>query len=140
MQVQPYLNFNGNAKEAFAFYAKALKGTIQFMMTNGEVPPDSGIPPCSPESKDKIMHASLSVGDAIIMGADAPPNHYKKPVGFSVSLQINDIAEAERVYKELSEGSPQILCPIGQTFWAARFAMFYDRFDIPWMINCNPAT
>ena len=139
MQVQPYLNFNGNAKEAFEFYAKALNGTIQMMMTNADVPPDSGMPPCPAELKDRIMHASLAVGDAIIMGADAPPNHYKKPVGFSVSLQINDIAEAERVYKELSAGSSQIMMPIGQTFWAARFAMFYDQFDIPWMINCNPA-
>jgi len=138
MQVQPYLNFNGNAKEALEFYAKVLKGTIQMMMTHGELPSDSGMPPIAPEWKDKIMHAALAVGDAVIMGSDAPPNHYKKPVGFSVSLQINDIAEAERVYKELSAGSQQIMMPIQQTFWAARFAMFYDRFDIPWMINCNP--
>jgi PhnB protein len=138
MQVQPYLNFNGNAKEAFEFYAKVLKGSIQMMMTHGELPPDSGMPPIAPEWKDKIMHTSLSIGDGVLMGSDAPPNHYKKPVGFSVSLQINDVAEAERVFKELSEGSTQIMVPIAPTFWAARFAMFYDRFDIPWMINCNP--
>ena len=138
MQIQPYLNFDGDAKEAFEFYARVLKGTILMMMTHGDVPPDAGMPPGAPEWKDKIMHVSLAVGDAIVMGSDAPPNHYKKPVGFSVSLQINDIAEAERIYKELSEGSSQIMMPIGPTFWAARFAMFYDRFDIPWMINCNP--
>lgn len=139
MQIQPYLNFSGNCREAFEFYAKALNGKIQMMLTHSEVPADAGMPPCAPEWENKIMHTSLAVGDAILMGADAPPDHYKKPVGFSVNLQINNIAEAERVYKELSEGSPQILMPMAQTFWAARFAMFYDRFHIPWMINCNPA-
>lgn len=139
MQIQPYLGFDGNCKEALEFYAKVLKGNIQMMLTHADIPADSGMPPATPEWRDKIMHATLAVGDAIFMGADAPPNHYKKPVGFSVSLQINDIAEAERIYKELSADSTEIMMPLQKTFWAARFAMFYDRFNIPWMINCNPA-
>jgi len=138
MQIQPYLSFNGNCKEAFEFYAKALNGTIQMMLTHAEIPADAGMPPCAPDWEDKIMHTSLSVGDAILMGADAPPPHYKKPHGFSVNLQINNVDEAERVYKALTDGSTQIMMPIGPTFWATRFAMFHDRFDIPWMINCNP--
>lgn len=136
MQIQPYLGFDGNCKEAFEFYAKVLNGKIESLFTHADAPPEMNI---TPEWRDRIMHARLSVGEGVLMGADAPPDHYKKAVGFSVNLQINDIAEAERVYGELSAGSPQIMMPLQQTFWAARFGMFYDRFDIPWMINCNPA-
>jgi len=138
MQIQAYLGFNGNCREAFEFYAKVLNGKIQQLFTAGDVPPDSGMPPCEDDWKDKIMHASLAVGDAILLGADSPAKYYQRAAGFSVNLQINNIAEAERVYKELSEGSQQISMPMAQTFWAARFAMFRDRYDIPWMINCNP--
>lgn len=139
MEIQPYLVFNDNCREAFEFYAKTLKGKIESLLTFADVPPNSGMPPCADDQKDKVMHARLVVGEAVVMGSDAPQDHYKKPVGVSVSLQINDVAEAERVYKELSAGSNEIMMPIGQTFWAARFAMFNDRYGTPWMINCNPA-
>ncbi|HEY8997277.1 MAG TPA: VOC family protein [Edaphobacter sp.] len=138
MQIQPYLNFSGNCREAFEFYAKVLNGKIQMMLAYSEIPAEAEMPSCGPGWENKVMHTSMAVGDAVLMGADAPPDHYKKPVGFSVNLQINDLAEAERVYNSLSENSPQIMMPLAQTFWATRFAMFYDRFDIPWMINCNP--
>jgi PhnB protein len=136
MQIQPYLNFNGNCKEAFEFYAQVLKGKIDMMMTHAEAPPEAQ---GGPEWRDKILHAHLTVGDAVIMASDVPADRYLPPRSFSVSLQIDDIAEAERIFKELSAGSEKIMMPIQPTFWAARFAMFFDRFGIPWMINCNPA-
>ena len=82
------------------------------------------------------MHARLTVGDAVLMASDAPPEHYKAPQGFSVNLQIDPVAEAERVFNELSAGG-NVTMPIQPTFWATRFAMFTDRFGIAWMINCN---
>lgn len=84
----------------------------------------------------KILHATLSVGDDLLQGADAPPNHYQKPQGFSVSISMKDPAEADRVFHALAEnGSVQM--PIQETFWAIRFGMVTDRFGIPWMINCE---
>ena len=58
------------------------------------------------------------------------------PQGFSLSLQLDDTAEAERMFRELSEGG-RIVMPLEQTFWAARFGVVVDRFGIPWTINCE---
>jgi PhnB protein len=70
------------------------------------------------------------------MGSDRPPDHYEKPRGFSVSLQIKMPAEADRVFQALAENGA-VKIPIQETFWAARFGMLVDRFGIPWMINCD---
>jgi len=56
--------------------------------------------------------------------------------GFSVSLGIDEPAEAERVFNALAEGG-SVTMPIQQTFWALRFGMLVDRFGTPWMINCE---
>jgi len=87
------------------------------------------------EWANKIMHVHLAVGDAVLMGSDAPPDRYQAPSGFSVSIQVQEIAEAERVFQALSENGT-IRMPIQETFWAHRFGMATDRFGIPWMINC----
>ena len=91
-----------------------------------------------PEKLDKIMHASLTVGDTVLMGSDALPNYFEKPQGFSVSLVLNDPDEAERVFNALAENGI-VQMPIQETFWAARFGMLVDRFGTPWMINCDLA-
>ncbi len=82
------------------------------------------------------MDVSLQVGYDFIHGADAPGRHYSKPAGFCVSIIQKDLAEAERIFKELSEGG-QVQMPLQKTFWAAGFGMFIDRYSIPWMINCG---
>jgi PhnB protein len=129
----PYLAFNGKCKAAFEFYANALGGQIVMMMTKGESPMAGQTPP---EQKDHIMHASMKVGDDMLQGSDAPPQHYHKPQGFSVALDIKEPAEAERVFKALSDkGTVQM--PMQETFWAQRFGMLVDQFDIPWMVNCS---
>jgi PhnB protein len=133
MQINPYLAFDGQCKRAFQFYAKCLHGEIVFMMTNGESPMASQMPP---EQHDRVMHASLKVGEEMLAGADAPPEHYRKPQGFCVSLDIKDPAEAERVFGALSENGT-VQMPLQETFWAQRFGMFIDQFSIPWMVNCG---
>ena len=133
MQIQPYLFFKGDCEEAFKFYERVLKGKIEAMLPHAGTPAEQHTPA---EWRDKIMHARLTVGDAVLMASDAPPEHYKAPQGFSVNLQIDQVAEAERVFNELSAGG-NVTMPIQPTFWATRFAMFTDRFGIAWMINCN---
>jgi PhnB protein len=133
MEVNPYLNFNGNCEEAFNFYAKTFGGKILFKVTHGDTPDGNKIP----ELKDKIMHATLQVGDRVIMGSDAPPQYYSKPQGVYVSLNVKKVAESERVYKALAENAAHIELPLGETFWAERFGMLTDRYGIPWMINCE---
>jgi PhnB protein len=73
------------------------------------------------------------------MGADAPPQFDSKPQGFCVSIQVDDPAEAERIFRELGEGAV-VQMPIGETFWARRFGMLIDKFGTPRMVNCEKST
>ncbi len=135
MPLNPYLSFNGNCREAFEFYHQCLGGEIEAMFAHAGTPAEEHVPP---EWKDKIMHARLNLGDGVLMGGDAPPGMYQTPHGISVALQIKEPTQADTIYAALSEGGT-ITMPIGETFWAVRFAMFVDRFGIPWMINCEAA-
>ncbi len=134
MTLNAYLTFNGNCEEAFRFYETCLGAKILFML-NYEGSP---MPNTPPELLKKIIHARLQVGDSIIMGSDAPPERYQRPQGLQVNINVADPAEAERLFHALSEGG-HVAMPIAETFWALRFAMFTDRFEIPWMINCEKA-
>ena len=132
-EVSAYLVFNGDCEAAFKFYEKCLGGRIEMAMTHGDSPMAQQVPP---EWRNKIMHARMTVGNTVLMGSDAPPEHYAEPKGFSLSLGIKDPAEAERLFNELS-ASGKVQMPLQQTFWAVKFGMVVDRFGIPWMINCE---
>src|SRR5579864_2229884 len=135
MQLNAYLLFKGNCEESFKFYEKCLGGTIKAMIPHAGTPAEQHVPP---EWRNKIMHACLAVGEAMLMGSDAPLDRFEEPKGFSVSLMINDPREAERLFHALEEGG-KVRMPIQQTFWATRFGMLVDRFGTPWMINCMQA-
>jgi len=132
MEFSTYLFFNGQCADAFKFYEKCLGGKVEAMTYAGS-PAEKDIPA---EWRDKIMHARLAVGDEVLMGSDAPPAHYKKPQGFSVSVSVKDVADGERIFKDLSEGGT-VQMPFTPTFWAAGFGMCVDRFGIAWMVNCE---
>ena len=131
MHINTYLNFNGQCREAFEFYAGVLGGQITFSMTWGEMPGADQFPK---ETHHLIMHATLNVGDGVVMGADSPPDRYQQPKGMNVSIHTSDKAEGERIFKALSEGG-NITMPFEQTFWSPGFGICVDRFGIPWMVN-----
>jgi PhnB protein len=133
MQVNPYLMFNGQCEAAFRFYQKVLGGKIETILTYAGSPMADQAPS---EWRDKVMHARLEVGDNVLMGSDPPPGHYEPMKGFSVTLSIDDPAEAERIFHALSENAT-VRMPIQKTFWAARFGMLVDQFGTPWMVNCE---
>ncbi len=133
MEFSNYLNFNGQCQEAFKFYEQCFGAKIEMMMTHGEAPMEDKGPA---EWRDKIMHVSLRVGNTTLMGSDAPPQRYQKPQGFFVSLAVEAPSDAERIFQALSEGGT-VHMPLQKTFWADRFGMVADRFDIPWMVNCG---
>lgn len=135
MKINPYLYFDGNCEEAFKFYEKCLGGKIEVMLTHEGTPAESQVPP---EWRKKILHGRMVVSEYVLMASDAPPGRFHKPQGFSLSLDVKEPAEAERIYKELSANG-NVYMPLQKTFFAEKFAMFTDRFGTPWMINCNPA-
>lgn len=132
MNVSPYLHFNGNCAEAFKVYEKVLGGKNLYMMTYGDSPMKDKT---APEQQKNIMHASLKVGETVLMGSDAPPQHFATPAGMSVTLDLATPEEAEQVFAALAEGG-SVRMPIQETFWAKRFGMLTDRFGTPWMFNC----
>jgi len=135
MQLSPYLFFNGNCEAAFKFYERVLEGKIEAMMPHAGTPAEKNV---SPEWAGKILHASMTVEGQHLMASDAPPDHAEKQGGYSLFLSFTDPAKAERIFQALAEKG-QVKMPFQQTFWAYRFGMLVDQFDIPWMINCDKA-
>ena len=135
MNINPYLNFNGQCETAFKFYERVLGGKITFSMTWGEMPGADQFPP---ETHSMIMHSTLNVGEAAIMGADSPPGRYQKPTGLNVSIHVKGVAEGKRIFEALAENG-SVTMPFEKTFWSPGFGMCVDQFGIPWMINCEEA-
>jgi PhnB protein len=128
-----YLNFNGTCEEAFRFYERAIGAKIECLLRHAGTPAEAHVPA---EWQQKIMHGRLNVNGEVIMASDAFTANFQPPQGFSVALQIKDVAEAERSFRALSENG-QVKMPLQETFWATRFGMLVDQYGIPWMINCE---
>lgn len=135
MRLNAHLNFNGQCAEAYKFYEQQLGAKTLFSLTYGASPMAGQFPA---EYADKIMHATLEIGETMVMGSDTPPGLYQPPNGFCVALNFEDVAEAERVFNALAENG-KVNMPLQQTFWAKRFGMVIDQFGIPWMVNCGEA-
>ena len=133
MKLDTYLNYGGNCEEAFRFYEKHLGGKITFLITHDQNPQPNQIPP---EFAKKVLHATLQLGGATILGADIPGCEPMRSA--YLSLSVDSAEDAERIYKLLTEGG-QIFMPIQETFFAHRFAMLRDKFGTSWMLM-NPRT
>ena len=130
MQLHTYLNFGGNCEQAFTFYEQHLGGKVTMLMRHGEQPGPGQVPP---EWNGKVMHARMNLGGTELLGADIPPDRFQPIRSAYLSLTVDSIDEAERVYGVLTEGG-QIYMKMDETFFATRFAMFRDRFGTSWML------
>ena len=130
MNLHTYLNFGGNCAEAFQFYEKHLGAKIGMMMTHEEAP---GANNQDPEWKKAILHGRLTIDDTDVMASDVPRDRFQPMRSAYLSLGVDSDAEAERIYKALSQGG-EIFMPMQETFFASRFAQLRDRFGISWMI------
>jgi len=135
MKLSPFLSlsFNGQCEDAFKFYERCLGGKISFMLTWGDSPMAKEAPP---EWGRKILHGRVRIGDTDLIGADALPQAYEQPRGFSVLLNMDDAAEAERIFHALAENGT-LKMPLQKTFWALRYGILVDQFGVPWEINCE---
>lgn len=135
MQTTPYVNFQGNAREAMEFYRDVLRGEITAIFSYGESPMAADMPE---KSRDAIMHAHLVADGAEIMGADGPPQEGRGANNVQIALMVEDVGEAERIFAALSEAG-EIGMEMQQTFWVERFGMCVDRYGIGWLINGGKA-
>ena len=133
MQVSPYLSFTGQCEAAFKFYEQCLGGQLGPIFRYAGSPLSDQVPA---DWQENVMHGSLTIGQQVLLGADVAPDRYEAPKGFSLSLQLRDTTEAERIFHELATDG-RVVLPLEKTFWAARFGMVVDRFGIPWLVNCE---
>lgn len=131
-----YLNFNGNCKEAFAFYQSVFGGEFSFYGTFGEMEPQENYPTAESD-KDMIMHVSLPISkETILMGSDTGSNYPDVTFGnnFSIYVDTESKDEANRLFAALSvEG--KITMPLEDTFWGSYFGSLEDKFGVNWMVS-----
>lgn len=133
--LNPYLNFDGQAREAITFYQSVLGGEL-LMSTFGE----NGMSQEGGESgeADKIMHAMLVAPGGLTLMASDIPEGMPKDTGSSISISLSGSAAEEDqlrgYYERLSEGGQQTL-PLEQAPWGDHFGMVVDRFGTSWMVN-----
>ena len=139
MQLNTYLHFDDNCREAFEFYRSVFGGEFAWMATFADGPAD--MPPVPAGEKDRIMHVSLPIGSSVLMGSDTtsafgpPPN-----VGnnYSVSVSTDSKDETDRLFAALSESGNVAMAP-ADMFWGAYFGMCTDKFGVNWMLNHEAA-
>ena len=127
MKLEVYVNYRGTCEEAFRFYEQHLGGRIAMMMRHEEAPN----PQIPADYAKKILHAHLDLGGAALLGADVPTAEPMRSA--YVTLTVDTVGEAERIYGLLSQGG-DIFMKMEETFFAPRFAMLRDRFGTSWML------
>jgi PhnB protein len=130
MKLYTYLNYGGNCRQAFQFYEQHLGGKIMMLTTHGEQPNADKVPP---EWRNAVLHARVELGDTVVLGADIPPDRFQPMRSAYLTLLLDGVDEAERIYALLSQGG-EIFMPMEETFFASRFAMLRDRFGTSWML------
>ncbi|MGI9084373.1 MAG: VOC family protein [Aeromicrobium sp.] len=130
-RLNPYIAFDGNAREAMEFYQAVFGGELD-VSTWGEMP---DMPGNSPEMHDKLMHSMLTVDDSIaIMAADMPESNGPKGSPISVSLSGEDEARLRGWWEGISEGA-EINAPFEKAPWGDTYGECIDRFGVRWMVN-----
>lgn len=137
--VNIYLTFDGNCESAFNFYKSVFGGEFASFNKFSEMPesPEFKIPD---EEKNRIMHVSLPVSkETILMGSDTAGGYGPKFVvgnNFSISVNPDNRAEADRIFNALSAGG-QVTMPMQDQFWGSYFGTLTDQFGINWMVNVD---
>jgi PhnB protein len=134
-----YLNFTGDAEEAFNFY-KSVFGTefLNGIMRHGDVPQEDGAPPLSDEVKNQVMNVALPLpGGHMLMASDIPESMGMTITpgnNFSIGVHPDTRAEADRLFAALSAGGT-VQDPLQEMFWGGYYGSLIDKFGIQWMVE-----
>ncbi|MGI8741202.1 MAG: VOC family protein [Bryobacteraceae bacterium] len=133
-EITTYLMFDGNCREAMTFYEKCLGAELQLMPFSEAL---GDLPAEAKQAKDRIIHARLAKGTAVLMASDTMPGmSLQQGNNFSVSIGCESLPEIERLFAALGENG-KVKMPLHDAFWGARFGMLTDQFGINWMLNCE---
>jgi PhnB protein len=137
--INPHINFNGNAEEAFTFYKSVFGGEFTKVVRLKDLA-SSGFP-VADEDKDKIMHIGLPIGKTnVLIGNDVPASLGKVNENENrskISISAENREEAEKLFHGLSEGG-EVEIPISDSPWGTYFGMFRDKYGIEWMVDFDP--
>ena len=132
MKLITYLTFAGSCEEAMNFYKEALGAEILLVNRMGDSPME-----ISENLKGKIMHGRMQIGENELYMSDTfDPASLKQGNNVSLSIQVDDTTQLEKLFNSLSAGGT-VTMPLADAFWGARFGMFVDKFGIHWMFNCE---
>ena len=136
--INPHINFNGNAEEAFNFYKSVFGGEFAMIMRLKDISNPEF--PVAENDANKIMHIALPIGKNILMGNDVPEsmgqvNENENRSKISVSAESRE--EADKLFNGLSAGG-SVEVPISDSPWGSYFGMFRDKFGIEWMVDFDP--
>lgn len=131
MSFNPYVFFSGDCAEAFAFYGDVFGVEPRIMRTSDMPPGEEAMPGAA---ADSVMHASIELNGAYLMGSDDPTGDGGAKFGVAVSYSASDAADARRVFAALAEGAT-VTMPMEATFWSPAFGTLTDRFGVSWMVD-----
>ena len=137
-QINPHINFNGNAEEAFTFYKSVFGGEFAIIMRFKDI--SSPEFPVTEKEANKIMHISLPIGKNVLMANDVPESMGKTNENENrskISIRAENKEEADRLFNALSVGG-QIEVPMGDSPWGSYFGMFRDKYGIEWIVDFDP--
>src|SRR5665213_28802 len=134
MPIQPYLFLEGRCDEAIEFY-KSVFGAKVDMLMRWKDSPDKSM--CTPANENKVMHASVTIGDSRVMLSDGRNSGSPKFEGFALSVNAKDESDADRMFNALANGG-QVTMAMSKTFFSPRFGMVADKFGMHWMIIVEP--
>ncbi len=133
MQLEMFINFDGNCREAVEFYAKVFKTEIGNLMTYSEAPPDPNYT-VSEADKNKIMYAGIKFGNMVAMFMDMPSGvPFIKGNNISPTISTDDKTEVERLFNELKEGGT-VEMELQKTFFSELYGMVTDKFGVIWQL------
>ncbi len=134
MPLNVYLTFEDNCREVFDFYRSVFGGEYLIIQTFGDGPADIGI---LDSERDRIMHATISIGDSFLMGSDSASSFAPPPTvgdNFSLSYTSSSREEADEFFARLSAGGT-VTMPLQETFWGSYFGSCTDKFGINWQLD-----
>jgi PhnB protein len=135
MYATPYIFFNGNCAEALRYYEKVLSARIMVSMKYGDSPAAAHV---AKELHDKVIHASMMIGNTVVMASDdgSGDGSAGKAGGYSLTLSVETPATAEKVFNALADGGT-VSMKMDKTFFAERFGSVHDRYGVRWMVICE---
>jgi PhnB protein len=136
--INPYLNYNGNAEEAFNFYKSVFGGEFAKVMRFKDMSSPEFI--VAESEAEKIMHIALPIGKNVLMANDVPESMGKTNENENrskIAISAASKEEADKLFNGLSAGG-QIEMPIAHSPWGSYFGMFRDKYGIEWMVDFDP--